>query len=232
MQRDEGNKDKRGIGSHKNTLPKDTSQECILCFKGRRHLMCQTAQQIQSSRVSIQSDGQSDMDNNTENSNTNDEMDDQSHPTFLNPPFRGIFIQPTGAAMVFGIRSGKDMESLRRHIWRGGGKVEDPEKNEDITGHRITLYDPNTIKRPRGVDIFKYQYILDCVRDNVLKENLVEYRINMQLNYEYYDPLDVLLGYKKWQDLRKRISLLDLTANEEECSDIGKIIGKLKYVTK
>ena len=132
--------------------------------------------------------------------------------------------RPTAAPMVFGIRSGKDMESLRRHIWRGGGKVEDPEKDEDTTCHRITLYDPNTIKRPRGVDIFKYQYILDCVRDNVLKENLIEYRINMQLNYEYYDPLEVLLGYKKWEDLRKRISLMDLTANEEECSDIGKIM--------
>ena len=44
----------------------------------------------------------------------------------------------------------------------------------------------------------------------------------MQLNYECYDPMEVLLGYKKWEDLRKGISLMDLTANDGECSDIDK----------
>ena len=173
----------------------------------------------------VQFDGQDDMNKETESSNTPNKKDGANPISQLlkNPPLRGIFIQPlSGAPVVFGIRSGRDLESIRMHIWKGGGKVEDPAKVADTTGHRITLFDPNAVIRPKDKDIFDYQYILDCVRDNALKENIIEYRINTKLVYEDYDPIDVLLGHKKWEDLNKKMSLLDQTGREEECSDIGK----------
>ena len=63
------------------------------------------------------------------------------------------------------------------------------------------------------------------MRENKLKENLIEYRINKKLFFEEYDPMDILLGNKKWNDLTKRISLLDQQGKEEECSDIGMYIS-------
>ena len=191
---------------------------CVLCLEERRHLICLSAD--------IQFVGQGDMNKDTENSSMPNKTDDANPMCQLleNPPLRGIFIQPlSGAPVVFGIRSGRDLESIRMHIWKGGGKVEDPGKVTDTAGHRITLFDPNAVIRPKDKDIFDYQYILDCVRDNVLKENIIDYRINTKLVYEDYNPMDVLLGHKKWEDLNKRISLLDQTGTEEECSDIGKL---------
>lgn len=161
----------------------------------------------------------------TENNNLAKKQDDSSIMCQLlkDPPIRGIFIQPlSGAPVVFGIRSGRDLESIRMHIWKGGGKVEDPRTISDTTGQRITLFDPNALIRPKNKEIFDYKYILDCVRENVLKENLIDYRINKKLVFEDYDPMDILLGNKKWNDLKKRISLLDQSGQEDECSDIGK----------
>ena len=149
------------------------------------------------------------------------------YPLLKNPPLRGIFIQPlSGAPIVFGVRSGRDLESIRMHIWKGGGKVEDPAKVSDTTGHRITLFDPNAIIRPKNQEIFDYKYILDCVKDNALKENIMEYRIHTKLIYKDYNPMDIILGHKRWEDLTKRISLLDQAGEEEECSDIGKCSNK------
>ena len=139
------------------------------------------------------------------------------------PSLRGIFIQPLSAKpLVFGVRSGKDLESIRKHIWKGGGKVEDPGKVSDESGHRICLFDPTAYIRPKDKDIFDYQYILDCVKENILKENILDYRINKKSMYEKYDPIEILLGVKTWKDINKRISLLDQRDQEDECSDIGK----------
>ena len=139
------------------------------------------------------------------------------------PSLRGLFIQPlSGKPIVFGVRSGKDLESIRRHIWKGGGKVEDPGKDSDESGHRICLFDPTAFIRPKDKDIFDHQYILDCVKENVLKENILDYRINKKSMYEKYDPIEILLGVKTWNDIDKRISLLDQRGQEDECSDIGK----------
>ena len=139
------------------------------------------------------------------------------------PPAGGLFLDPlTAMPMVFGMSSGRDLEEVRRHIINGGGVVENVDQ-VDATGNRITISDPRALIRPPGQDIFSYQYIRDCLRDNMLRENLAEYRINKSV-YEYYDPLDILLGHKKWQDLSKRTPLYQDDAEGEECSDIGKDI--------
>ena len=179
------------------------------------------------SREAIQSEVQEDNNKEVENNNLSSTTDDSNLTcsSLKAPPLRGIFIRPpSGAPVIFGIRSGRDLESIRMHIWKGGGKVEDPDKVEDTSGHRINLFDPNALIRPKDKEIFDYKYVLDCVRDNTLKENLIEYRINKKLVYETYNPMEIMLGHKKWEDLIKRVSLLDHEAQEEECSDIGKYI--------
>ena len=138
------------------------------------------------------------------------------------PPVRGIFIQPlSGTPLTFGIKSANIYNSIKTIIWKSGGKVEDPESILDTSSHRIDLFDPDSIIRPKGKEIFSFQYVLDCVRENKLKENLIEYRLNKKLVFEEYDPMDILLGNKKWNDLKKRTSLLDQRGQEDECSDIG-----------
>ena len=141
---------------------------------------------------------------------------------FQNPPVRGLFIQPlSGIPITFGVKSAKIFDSIKALIWKSGGKVEDPEKVLDSAGHRIDLFDPNSIIRPKNKEIFSFQYILDCVQDNKLKEDLIEYRLNKKLIFEDYNPMDILLGNKRWDSLSKRISLFDQHVQEEECSDIG-----------
>ena len=143
---------------------------------------------------------------------------------FQHPPVRGLFIQPSsGIPLTFGIKSAKIFDSIKALIWKSGGKVEDPEKVLDNAGHRIDLFDPNSIIRPKNREIFSFQYILDCVHDNKLKEDLIEYRLNKKLIFEDYNPMDILLGNKRWDSLSKRISLLDQHEQEEECSDIGRL---------
>ena len=143
---------------------------------------------------------------------------------FQSPTVRGLFIQPkSGIPLTFGVKSAKIFDSIRALIWKSGGRAEDPDKVLDNGGNRIDLFDPNSIIRPKNKEIFSFQYVLDCVRDNKLKENLIEYRLNKKLVFEDYDPLDILLGKKEWNSLRKRISLFDQHEQEEECSDIGRL---------
>merc|ERR550539_958667 len=196
-------------------------RSCILCSNRKRHIICMSKEDNQKLKSN-------DIDQDDAKIIPDIPAIDHSMTTKMNSkclsmeeiPIGGLFIQPlTGNPMVFGIRHGKELQNIRVHIWKGGGKVENPEKEPDINGNRITFCDPNSLVMPENIDTFDYQYILDCVELNAIKENLDEYRIEDSM-YRAHDPLDVLLGYRRWYELKKKPSILNHNESPEVCSDI------------
>ena len=57
----------------------------------------------------------------------------------------------------------------------------------------------------RDQDMFDHNYVLDCLKEKMILPNLLDYRINSNIPspFQQYDPIDVLLGYKKWRDIPK-----------------------------
>ena len=67
--------------------------------------------------------------------------------------------------------------------------------------HLIRLVLPEEITLRRGEDVFRCSYVHDCIREDKLLPNLIEYRVNRNSIFADYDPFDVLVGRKKWIDI-------------------------------
>ena len=92
----------------------------------------------------------------------------------------GLFVQPyTAMPMLFGIKPGTAMESIRQYIWDGGGAIENSDEITDYSGHRIELWDPEEDLSNVDRDLFDYSYIFDCAKQNKLLENLKDYQIKL-----------------------------------------------------
>ena len=122
----------------------------------------------------------------------------------------GLFVQPyTALPMLFGMKSGKTMTSIRKYIWDGGGAIENSDEIKDHTGHRLELWDPEWDSSNVDNDIFDYRYILDCIKHNKLLENLKEYRINPISAFIDSDPIKIVCGLKKWTDYSRNTFISD-----------------------
>lgn len=55
----------------------------------------------------------------------------------------------------------------------------------------------------RDYDVFDYKYVENCVASNKILPNLIEYRTNQKSIYIMYNPIDVMLGNKKWSDIER-----------------------------
>ena len=77
--------------------------------------------------------------------------------------------------------------------------------NPLLQNHAIRLVSPNEwqLKQKNGPDMFTHSYIEHCVAKDEILPNLVDYKANRNSKYKDYDPLDILLGIKKWSDLEE-----------------------------
>ena len=81
----------------------------------------------------------------------------ESKENFTTMNQSGLFIQPyTALPIVFGMKSGQEMTSIRQYIWDGGGAIENSDDIEDYSGHRIELWNPDWDSSNVKVDIFDY----------------------------------------------------------------------------
>ena len=67
--------------------------------------------------------------------------------------------------------------------------------------HLIRLVLPEEMALRGGEDVFRCSYVYDCIREDKLLPNLIEYRGNRNSVFVEYDPFDVLVGKKKWTDI-------------------------------
>ena len=122
-----------------------------------------------------------------------------------------LFIRPDGKPMVFCLMAERQQGSeyrrdLVREVELRGGVVLDrpgPDYNDSSTIRLLGRYE-NHNRRDR-TEMFDYRYVSDCVQKNQILENMLDYRVSQaslfQQQYESYDPLDVLHGYKTWSQL-------------------------------
>lgn len=84
---------------------------------------------------------------------------------------------------------------------RGGIVIEHP--TLAYRDYMVRLLVRGEVSLRREQDMFDYKYVLDCVKENSILPNMLDYRINSHLPsiLQPYDPVDILLGYKRWKDI-------------------------------
>jgi len=95
--------------------------------------------------------------------------------------------------------SGSVRQEVKELIQKHGGRLYG-NYPMDVRDHMIKLVTPD-LNILKGDDYFLYTYIENCVQEKRLLENLIEYRQNKNSKYKEYNPLDILLGHRSWQDI-------------------------------
>ncbi len=104
----------------------------------------------------------------------------------LKPILYGLFChEETDEPMHFAMAFGPKRKRIRDLVEGGGGVLMDPGER-DARGDRILLCDESTSRAsffrrmcssvPVSVDVFDCRYVEDCVSQNRLLPNLLEYR--------------------------------------------------------
>ena len=114
-----------------------------------------------------------------------------------------LFIRPDGLPMAF-LMSFKGIEAntVKKVVEERGGAVF-LRPTLAFRDNIIRLVVGGEVSLRRDQDMFDHKYVLDCVKENMILSNLLDYRINSHIpsNLQLYDPIDVLLGYKAWKDI-------------------------------
>ena len=105
--------------------------------------------------------------------------------------------------------------------------------------HVIKLAKEGGIQIDNRTDFFDYNYILDCEKHNDIVPNLKDYRLGKS-NFKDYEPLDVMHGNVKWQDIPKQEVGEDVSDIEDgDADDEAQVsnkpafrVGKLPYSKK
>ena len=126
-------------------------------------------------------------------------------------PF-GIFVCKDGEPCRFAFDGLDDntFNKAKNLVKESGGIVEKYSKIKNIDSYEncILLTHPKPLTTPKYVvDAFSYQYLEDCIEAEEILPNLNEYLVG-ESKFEKYDPLEVMLGFKKWNDLIVRCEVL------------------------
>ena len=123
-----------------------------------------------------------------------------------------LFTRPDGMPMVFCLLPDKDWQHYRpdlaRDVEKRGGVLLDylPQDHSNHSDTAIRLLGKNEVPDKRK-EMFDFRYLTDCIRENRILENMFDYRVSKSSIYQQYDryePLDILYGYKKWSELPPR----------------------------
>ena len=118
----------------------------------------------------------------------------------------------------------KELESKLKELIREGGGTTEDHKRPDSCDCRLLIVDPDAIYNKDDGDAFSAKYILDCAEAKKLIGDLSSYRVNKRSNFEEYNPIDILMGKRKWSDLSRTLSAKIRSPRkelvEEEVSDI------------
>ena len=112
-----------------------------------------------------------------------------------------LFTRPEGLPMVF---ENLDCDNKTKELIEAGGGVVVNRENDSYKINTIKIKFPGDDETNNySEDIFDKQFIYDSFRRNRIA-NLVDYRLNKPVQFDEveYDPLDVLLGYKSWNDVK------------------------------
>ena len=115
-----------------------------------------------------------------------------------------LFVRPDGRSMVFLMSPAvRERIQVKAEVERRGGVVVENVSpgNHD---HVIRLLARTELKISRSYDMFQHSYVLDCIKADRILPNLKEYKVvlhTMPSPYAEYDPLEVLMGSKRWSEV-------------------------------
>ena len=117
---------------------------------------------------------------------------------------KSLFIRPDGLPMTFRMSQGGLQCKMVQQIVENGGGVFLQDSSHENQEYTIDLGVWGNIGyvSSQKRNIFDLDYLRDCVKKGEILSNLVDYRI-----YSHHpipspqDPLDVLLGYEKWNEV-------------------------------
>ena len=153
-----------------------------------------------------------------------------------------LFIRPDGKPMVFCLLAERQQcpeyrqyrQALVREVELRGGVVLDRPGQDynDSSTIRLLGKEENYNRRERA-EIFDYRYVSDCIQKNRILENMLDYRVStssLLQQYERYEPLDVLHGYKTWSQLPRdegeRVS--DIDDDFETSSVVSSVLDRTR----
>ena len=104
-----------------------------------------------------------------------------------------LFIRPDGLPMAFMLTyKGMQTQRVKQLVEDRGGVVLD-QPSLVYRDSMVRLLVGGEVSLRRDMDIFDYRYVLDCVKEDMILPNMLDYRINSHLPsiLEQYDPVDV-----------------------------------------
>jgi len=132
---------------------------------------------------------------------------------------KDLFVRDDGSQMIFVMSAnGECRQQIKNYIEAGGGILlsKAPFKYRD---NSIRLVTENEIVINRELDLFDYNYILDCVKAKNIVTNVNDYRVNKTSVFKPYDALDVMRGRVKWTELEKVDIVGEKVSDIEEDED-------------
>eukprot|EP00092_Neocalanus_flemingeri_P049075 GFUD01056275.1.p1 GENE.GFUD01056275.1~~GFUD01056275.1.p1 ORF type:complete len:205 (+),score=54.47 GFUD01056275.1:19-633(+) len=117
-----------------------------------------------------------------------------------------LFVRPDELPMAFLMGpTGLERQQIKRLVEAGGGVILS-QPTLEYRDHLIRLLVRTEIPIKKDLDMIDYKYILDCVEDNDLLTNLSDCKVSSHITwiFEPYNPMDILLGNRKWSDVPKK----------------------------
>ena len=128
-----------------------------------------------------------------------------------------LFVRQDGLPMCFYIQD-NDYD-LKQRIEEKGGAVLEKEVESPLGRNAIKLCPDKLENMISRYEQFNKIFIDDCLINNKIME-LSNYRINNSSIFDEYDPLDILLGYKTWDQLNfsEEFTFEEMEEDEEDCN--------------
>ena len=126
-----------------------------------------------------------------------------------------LFVRPDGEPMYFYFQ--EDEYDLKQKIEEKGGVVLEKDVETPLGKSAIKLCTDKLENMMSRIEQFNKIFIDHCLINNKIME-LGNYRINSSSIFDEYDPMDILLGYKTWDQINfyEELTSEEMEKDEEE----------------
>ena len=126
-----------------------------------------------------------------------------------------LFVRPDGEPMYIYFQ--EDEYDLKQKIEKKGGVVLEKDVETPLGKSAIKLCTDKLENMMSRIEQFNKIFIDHCLINNKIME-LGNYRINNSSIFDEYDPMDILLGYKTWDQINfyEELTSEEMEKDEEE----------------
>ena len=146
-----------------------------------------------------------------------------------------LLMRPDGLPMVFQLVGGREEEQrwlrLQEEVDQRGGLLlllPGPAPHQ-YRNNTLNLLAATSLPLSRRREVFSVDYLIDCINSNEILPNILDYKKQeFSMNFEDYNPLDILFGYKQWTDLSERLDWSRLTDAEDNVEEDVTVMQSMK----